>query len=1047
MQGVSLSGSSATPPITPPRLYFRVPPEPSHLLRARERLRDYLRLYCTEAELIDDLVLCIEEACTNAIRHSGSEHDIEIALQFEPGRLTAQVKDHGPGFDVTSFDPRRRPDPGADHGRGLFIIAALMDSLELRLDGGLEVRMARRAVPRCEPAPLESGLGAPRTAEGAGQSDARTRAMLEEIGEAFFALDWEYRYLHANRAALRLANKSLDELLGRTPWELFPQLQDSLLAARYRAAMELGEPSVLEHRSVLTGDWLEVRIYPTPAGVSAYFREIIDRKRREDEREILIAEQHRHAQFNEALNAINSAVGAHRDSSAVLQDVLGLAGEAFGCDAGSVAVRDHGQWTSTNVWNMPTDFIGRRFRSEDAPYADLALAERRPVPLEDCRHDPLGNPAPADQLDAGASLTIPLVVGGEGFGCLFFTYFGASHHFSETEVDFARKTGAVVSQALENARLFEAELAARQSETQRVGRLSALKDVADSASSSLDVRTVASRVVNTVHRLLAARQVQIRLVNEDRTALESAAGVGLPRGFLERLGPIPLDSDWETAVCFRSRQPRVGEDVAVSGVSDASLQNARDAGVRSYVLLPLIAGSEAIGTFYVAWAEPRRLRHEELSFAAAVAAQSVAGLQNARLYEAEQKAQRQAQMELEKTRLLQEVTTTATSSLSLDEIGRRVLALTTRALEASGGAVYVVDEAQGTLRALALAGYPEEVAGHIAVVSLDESFSIGYLVVHDLPLITHDSHYIGPSSEEHARHLSVEGTRWCALPIRSAGAILGVLGFMFAGERPFADEELSLYRSIAELLGAALQNARLYDAQRRIATTLQENFIHKFPTVAGLDLGVVGSTAYEPELVGGDFSDVFALDDTHVVALIGDVAGKGVRAAGHTETVRSKVRSFATVDPSPAYVLAKTNELLLRFDPDEPHVTAFLAVLDPHSGHLSYASAGHPPPVHLSAVSCRLLDVPFGPPLGSFELPYANAGATLARGDYLVFYTDGVTEARRGRELLGAERLLEIVAGLRGRRAADVAAGVRDAVLAFGGRLRDDLQVVVLRLV
>ena len=88
----------------------------------------------------------------------------------------------------------------------------------------------------------------------------------------------------------------------------------------------------------------------------------------------------------------------------------------------------------------------------------------------------------------------------------------------------------------------------------------------------------------------------------------------------------------------------------------------------------------------------------------------------------------------------------------------------------------------------------------------------------------------------------------------------------------------------------------------------------------------------------------------------------------------------------------------------------------------------------------------YGPPLGSFEGPYESAHATLARDDCLVLYTDGVTEARRGSELFGEERLLDVVAGLRGRSAQEVAEGVRDAALAFAGRLRDDLQVVVLRL-
>jgi two-component system CheB/CheR fusion protein len=239
---------------------------------------------------------------------------------------------------------------------------------------------------------------------------------------------------------------------------------------------------------------------------------------------------------------------------------------------------------------------------------------------------------------------------------------------------------------------------------------------------------------------------------------------------------------------------------------------------------------------------------------------------------------------------------------------------------------------------------------------------------------------------------------------------------------------------------------RRYEVQRHIAIALQENFLHPLPRVPGLELGMISKTAYEPELVGGDFSDVLLIDERQVLLLIGDVAGKGVSAAGHAQTVRSKVRAFATIDPSPAYILGKTSELLLRYDPEEPVVTAFVAVLDPQTGHLNYASAGHPAPVHLGAFSCLPLKVSFGPPLGSFEHAYENAHIMLALEDYLALYTDGVTEARRGAELFGEQRLLETVSKLRGCTAQELAQGVADAALAFGGRLRDDLQVVVLRL-
>jgi PAS domain S-box-containing protein len=256
-------------------------------------------------------------------------------------------------------------------------------------------------------------------------------------------------------------------------------------------------------------------------------------------------------------------------------------------------------------------------------------------------------------------------------------------------------------------------------------------------------------------------------------------------------------------------------------------------------------------------------------------------------------------------------------------------------------------------------------------------------------------------------------------------------------------DELDEQRLAAQ--SAASESARLYEEQRRIATTLQKSLVHPPPKVKGLDLGVVSQPASEPELVGGDFSDVFVVDDSHVVVLIGDVAGKGVQAAGLTETVRSTVRTLAVIDPSLAFILGQANDLLRRYGTDK-HVTAFCAVIDPNTGHVSFASAGHPAPVHLSAFDCRYLEASFGPPLGTWEHTYASAHALLAQEDCLVFYTDGVSEARRGGEFFDEGRLLETVAGLRGLSAQRVAQAVRDEAVAFAGALRDDLEVVALRL-
>ncbi len=139
------SASDEAPPARP-HLHFSLAPESACVWWARERIRDYLARHWEDKTAVNDVVLAVEEACANAICHSGSSEEIEIRLIVEDDRLEATVKDRGCGFDVGSFDPHCVPDPLVDHGRGLFLMATLCDEMKLSLDGGLEVRLAKRAV-------------------------------------------------------------------------------------------------------------------------------------------------------------------------------------------------------------------------------------------------------------------------------------------------------------------------------------------------------------------------------------------------------------------------------------------------------------------------------------------------------------------------------------------------------------------------------------------------------------------------------------------------------------------------------------------------------------------------------------------------------------------------------------------------------------------------------------------------------------------------------------------------------------------------------------
>ena len=123
---------------TLPRLTFSLPLDPARLLRARHRIRDYLYEFGAEPSDVDLVVLAIEEAMTNAVRHSGSTEELVVSVCFEGADLVAEVRDRGNGFDVSCFDPCAVPDIFATGGRGLFLIARCMDGLELRSNGGLD---------------------------------------------------------------------------------------------------------------------------------------------------------------------------------------------------------------------------------------------------------------------------------------------------------------------------------------------------------------------------------------------------------------------------------------------------------------------------------------------------------------------------------------------------------------------------------------------------------------------------------------------------------------------------------------------------------------------------------------------------------------------------------------------------------------------------------------------------------------------------------------------------------------------------------------------
>jgi sigma-B regulation protein RsbU (phosphoserine phosphatase) len=155
-------------------------------------------------------------------------------------------------------------------------------------------------------------------------------------------------------------------------------------------------------------------------------------------------------------------------------------------------------------------------------------------------------------------------------------------------------------------------------------------------------------------------------------------------------------------------------------------------------------------------------------------------------------------------------------------------------------------------------------------------------------------------------------------------------------------------------------------------------------------------------VVSGDLVDAFPLDDARLAVAIGDVSGKGIPAGLLRAFVRPILRQVAPLCASPGETLTHLNRILCGVRLDALYLTLFLGWLDPATGSLVYASAGHPPPIRITAAGARPTGRPTGPILGILDArTYETGRIDLAPGDLLMLYTDGVSEAsrRRGRPL------------------------------------------------
>jgi serine phosphatase RsbU (regulator of sigma subunit) len=261
--------------------------------------------------------------------------------------------------------------------------------------------------------------------------------------------------------------------------------------------------------------------------------------------------------------------------------------------------------------------------------------------------------------------------------------------------------------------------------------------------------------------------------------------------------------------------------------------------------------------------------------------------------------------------------------------------------------------------------------------------------------------------------------------------------------RTFDEDDFAFAQDIALRAGTAVQNARLYREQARVAHTLQNSLLPErlpehpdWAAAASYQAGERGTD------VGGDFYDIAPAAGGGQLVFLGDVTGKGIEAAALTALVRHSVRTAARFDPRPAAVLQLVNDILLELPRLSP-VTLVCALIE--GPRMTIAAGGHPRPLLKRYGEVTEIGR-HGALLGAIDRFEAEeTELELETGDILLLYTDGVTDTPGERDRFGHVRLMEILRGA-GPEPAAVLDDVERALREFQtGSAIDDRAILVLR--
>jgi serine phosphatase RsbU (regulator of sigma subunit)/ActR/RegA family two-component response regulator len=582
-------------------------------------------------------------------------------------------------------------------------------------------------------------------------------------------------------------------------------------------------------------------------------------------------------------------------------------------------------------------------------------------------------------------------------------------------------------------------------------RYEALSDVTDTALTTLNLDNLLRPLLDRFIDHLKMDAGAILLLDETGTRPEQRAVAGLDEAeFVD--GALSLEG-------FLGRIAQVGRpllegDHQEDGRVPCSEPSAW--GLSTVLGVPLRVQERLIGVVQVGTREPHHFTSEEIELFAVLADRAALLIENARLYEQERRRHREAEEMAERQRqiarevtILYDVSTALARSMSVEE---RLDALAGYLIQVMGVRRCVIwlseHEALAPRTLVGVSAAEREKMRRVRIAPEEFGPSLKAALARNDIVVVPDAASTALVTNDLPRQWNMRSVM--LLPMVYSGRTIGVAWLDDPGRlREFSDQHRRLAEAIAGQAAVAIEYAQAFEQQTRVASTFQQSFLpRRAPQPGHFEI----ETHYEPasaaEQVGGDYFDFVELGDHRLGIVMGDVCGKGVTAAMFTAMAKYELRAYAMEDPSPASVMTRLNRSLYTQMSEEcMFITMVFGILDTRTGEFTYVNAAHPHPL-LYQPNGEVIELgTTGGMVGALpHMLFEEAKTRLEPGAVLLVYTDGVSEARTGLDMLEIQGVQEALRQAGGGSAKEVCDAVlRRAVEFSGGALKDDVAIVAVR--